>query len=67
MKLIGVCTDGAPVMLDVRSGIQTLMKEVAQFALFSQCLIHRYALAVKTLSPDLLDTFTQVVKIVSYI
>jgi len=54
-------------MLDIRSGIQTLMKEVAPFALFSHCIIHRYALEVKTLPPDLLDTFTQVVKIVNYI
>lgn len=51
-KLIGVCTDGAPAMLGIRSGFQTLMKEVAPFALFSHCIIHRYALAVKTLPPD---------------
>ncbi|XP_025202808.1 zinc finger BED domain-containing protein 5-like, partial [Melanaphis sacchari] len=66
-KLIGVCTDGAPAMLGIRSGFQTLMKEVAPFELFSHCIIHRYALAGRTLLPDLLDTFTQIVKIVNYI
>lgn len=65
--MIGACTDGAPAMLGVRSGFQTLMKEVVPFALFSHCIIHRYALAVKTLPLDLLDTFTRVVKIVNYI
>ncbi|XP_050058609.1 zinc finger BED domain-containing protein 5-like [Aphis gossypii] len=66
-KLIGVCTDGAPAMLGIRSGFQTLPKEVAPFALFSHCIIHRYVLAIKTLPPDLMDTFTRVVKIVNYI
>ncbi|XP_025420883.1 zinc finger BED domain-containing protein 5-like [Sipha flava] len=66
-KLIGVCTDGAPAMLGIHSGFQTLMKEVAPFALFTHCIIHRYALAMKTLPPDLMDTFTHVVKIVNYI
>lgn len=50
-------------MLSVHSGFQTLMKELAPFALFSHCIIHHYALSVKTLLPDLLETFTQVVKI----
>lgn len=31
-------------MLGVRSGFQTLMKEIALFVLFSHCIIHRYAL-----------------------
>lgn len=66
-KLIGVCTDGSPAMLGIRSGFQTLMEEVTPFALFSHCIIHRYALAMKTLPPDLMDTFTHVVKIVNYI
>ncbi|XP_060861224.1 protein FAM200A-like [Metopolophium dirhodum] len=54
-------------MLGIHSGFQTLMKEVASFALFNHCIIHRYALAMKTLPPDLMDTFTRVVKIVNYI
>jgi len=54
-------------MLGIRSGFQTLMKEVASFTLFSHSIIHRYALAMKTLRPDLMDTFIRVVKIVNYI
>lgn len=65
--MVGVCTDGAPAMLGVRSGFQTLMKEFAPNATYNQCIIHRYALAVKTLPPNLLDVLTQVVKIVNYI
>lgn len=66
-KLVGVCTDGAPAMLGVRSGFQTLMKEFAQFATYNHCIIHRYALAVKTLPPNLLEVLTQIVKIVNHI
>ncbi|XP_022163230.1 zinc finger BED domain-containing protein 5-like [Myzus persicae] len=54
-------------MLGIHSGFQTLMKEVAPFALFNHCIIHRYALAMKTLPSDLMDTFTHVVKIFNYI
>jgi len=64
-KLIGVCTDGAPAMLGIHSGFQTLMKEFASFALFNHCIIHRYALEMKTLSPDLMDTFTRIVKLLT--
>lgn len=66
-KLVGVCTDGAPSMMGVRSGFQALVKQVAPQVLSYHCLIHRYALAVKTLPPDLLSTLNDVVKIVNHI
>ncbi|XP_039750840.1 SCAN domain-containing protein 3-like [Pararge aegeria] len=66
-KLVGVCTDGAPSMMGVRSGFQALVKQVAPQILSYHCLIHRYALAVKTLPPDLLSTLNDVVKIVNHI
>jgi hypothetical protein len=39
-------------MLGIHFCFQTLMKEIAPFALFNDCIIHRYALAMKTLPPD---------------
>ncbi|XP_037299508.1 protein ZBED8 [Manduca sexta] len=67
LKLIGTCTDGAPSMMGIRSGFQALVKQVAPQVFGYHCLIHRYALAVKTLPPDLLNTLSDIVKIVNHI
>lgn len=66
-KLDRVCIDGAPSMTGIRSGFQALVKQVAPQVLSYHCLIHRYALAVKALPPDLLNTLSDVVKIVNYL
>ncbi|XP_074039984.1 zinc finger BED domain-containing protein 5-like [Leptinotarsa decemlineata] len=67
LKLIGTCTDWAPSMMGIRSGFQALVKQVAPQVFGYHCLIHRYALAVKTLPPDLLNTLSDIVKIVNHI
>lgn len=67
LKLVGTCTDGAPSMMGIRSGFQALVKQVAPQVFGYHCLIHRYALAVKTLPPDLLNTLSDIVKIVNHI
>ncbi|GBP07464.1 Zinc finger BED domain-containing protein 5 [Eumeta japonica] len=56
LKLVDICTDGTPSMMGIRSGFQALVKQVAPQVFGYHCLIHRYALAVKTLPPDLLNT-----------
>ncbi|XP_026475942.1 zinc finger BED domain-containing protein 5-like [Ctenocephalides felis] len=67
LKLVGICTDEALAMMGVRSGFQSLVKQVAPQVFNYHCLIHRYALAVKTLPPDLLNTLSDIVKIVNRI
>ena len=48
-KLCGVCTDGAPAMLGAKSGFQTKVKLKSPQVRGVHCMIHRYALACKTL------------------
>lgn len=52
-KLAGFCTDGAPAMLGSRSGLATLVKQKNSSILTTHCIIHRQALASKTLPKDL--------------
>ncbi len=58
----GVCTDGAPVMLGSKSGFQKRVKEVALNAKGVHCMLHRFALASKTLLDELCKIFEAVVK-----
>ena len=43
-----ICTDGAPAMMGVRSGFTALVKQKAPHVIM-HCVLHRYALAAKTL------------------
>jgi len=61
-KLVGFCTDGAPAMLGSRSGLATLVKEKNRKVLTTHCIIHRQALASKTLHEELLYTLKQAIK-----
>ncbi|GBP96328.1 Protein ZBED8 [Eumeta japonica] len=64
-KLVGVCT--TPSVIGIRLGFQAMVKQVAPQVLSYHRLIHRYALAVKTLPTDLLNTLNYIIKIVNYI
>ena len=66
-SLCGVCTDGAPAMLEAKSGFQTLVKNKAPNLVTTHCFIHREALASKTLRDNLKCAFDEVVKSVNYI
>ena len=66
-SLVGVITDGAPNMLNSRSGFQTLAKQRAPLAIRVHCFIHREALASKTLPDQLNIVFKVFVKIVNYV
>jgi len=66
-SLCGVCTDGAPAMLGVKSGFQTLVKNKAPNLVTTHCFIHREALASKTLPDGLKCAFEVVVKSVNFI
>lgn len=66
-KVGGVCTDGAPAMLGKKSGFQKKVKDLAPHAKGIHCMIHRYALASKTLPEPLLKVLDSVIKIVNYV
>uniref|UniRef100_UPI00358E95EF SCAN domain-containing protein 3-like n=1 Tax=Myxine glutinosa TaxID=7769 RepID=UPI00358E95EF len=66
-NVCGVCTDGAPAMLGSKSGFQTRVKELAPQAKGTHCMIHRYALASKTLPATLRGVLDSMIKIVNYV
>ncbi|XP_067929605.1 protein FAM200C-like [Watersipora subatra] len=66
-KLIGVCTDGAPAMLDCRAGFAQLVKEKNPLVLSTHCFIHRQALTAKTLPKGLQEHLSPVIKVVNFI
>ena len=48
-KLVGICTDGAPAMIGSRSRFITKVKKKNSLAVGTHYIIHREALAAKTL------------------
>ncbi|CAH0546966.1 unnamed protein product [Brassicogethes aeneus] len=64
-KLVGVCTDGAPSMLGSRSGFVTLLKNKNPNITGIHCVIHRQALAAKTLSNSFNEALNIAIKVVS--
>ncbi|XP_045133324.1 protein ZBED8-like [Portunus trituberculatus] len=65
-KLKGVCTDGGPNMLGSRSGFIILVKQKQPDLKGTHCMIHREALASKTVPKNLHDALT-IINIVNYV
>ncbi|XP_042224418.1 protein ZBED8-like, partial [Homarus americanus] len=66
-NVCGVCTDGAPAMLESKSGFQIRVKKLALQAKGIHCIINQYALANKTLPASLREVLNSVIKIVNYV
>uniref|UniRef100_UPI00358EFF60 zinc finger BED domain-containing protein 5-like n=1 Tax=Myxine glutinosa TaxID=7769 RepID=UPI00358EFF60 len=66
-NLCGVCTDGTPAMPGAKSGSQALVRSLSPGIIAVHCLIHRQALASKTLPSLLQEVLEQVIKIVNYV
>ena len=60
-----VCSDGALVMLGQKSGFCSLIKAGAPH--ITQCVLHRHALATKTLPPKLAEVLKIVVECLNYV
>ena len=66
-KVGAVYTDGAPSMLGSHSGFQVRVKQVAPGVITNHCMIHREALASKTLPASLKLDLEEVIKIVNFV
>ena len=66
-NVCGICTDGAPAMLGARSVLQTLVRSRSPHAVSMHCMLHRHALASKTLSQCLQDVLNTVVNMVNFV
>ena len=62
-----ICTDGAPAMIDVKSGFVTVIKNEWPHATSSHCSLHRYTLASKTLPLHLREVMDVAVKVINFI
>ncbi len=62
-----VCSDGAPVMLGRKSGFGALVKADAPHIIVTHCILHKHALATKTLPPTLAEVLKIVVECVNYV
>ena len=66
-NLAGCCTDGAPAMSGCHSGFQTLVKQLAFTSKGVYCMLHRQALACKTLPDSIQTVLKQMIQIVNFI
>lgn len=66
-ECISVCTDGAGAMLGKKKGLKARVLQVAPHLNFTHCIIHREALACKTLNAEFKHVLDTAVKIVNYI
>ena len=62
-----ICSDGAPAMLGRHSGFGALVKIDAPHIIVTHCVLHRHALATKTLPPKLAEVLQIVVECVNYV
>ncbi|KAL4096902.1 hypothetical protein QTP88_021777 [Uroleucon formosanum] len=63
----GICTEGVCLMSGCYNGLQALIKRKALFAVWTLCIIHREALASKSISPSLDEVLQSTIKIVNFI
>ncbi|XP_076817950.1 zinc finger BED domain-containing protein 5-like [Clavelina lepadiformis] len=61
-NVCGIYADGAPAILGARSGLQRLVRSCSPDAVSMHCMIHRQALASKTVSESLQDVLNTVIK-----
>ena len=67
-EMVGsICTDGAPAMMGVKSGFTSLVKKKAPHVISTHCVLHRYALASKTLPPTLKIVMDKIIQTVNFI
>ncbi|XP_040583539.2 protein FAM200C-like [Lepeophtheirus salmonis] len=62
-----VCSDGAPAMLGRHSGFGALVKSDAPHIIVTHCILHRHALATKTLPPKVAQVLKVVVEYVTFV
>ena len=60
------CTDGAPPMTGLKSGFIKWVKEKNSFVIGTHCILHRKALASRTLPHEMKDVLDLCIKIVNY-
>ncbi|GBP84666.1 Protein ZBED8 [Eumeta japonica] len=66
-KLGSICTDGTPAMLGNTSGFAALIKKECSHVIITHCVLHRHALASRTMPTFLKEVMSTCVKIINFI
>ncbi|XP_075167899.1 protein FAM200C-like [Haematobia irritans] len=66
-KIAGICTDGAPSMTGCKSGFIHYAKQKNNNIIFTHCVIHRQALAARTLPDELRSSLNCAIEVVNFI
>jgi len=66
-KCVGFCSGGASALTGRQSGVVAEVKEVAPDVTWTQCFIHREALATKGVPPKFKTVLEDSVKIINFI
>lgn len=66
-KCVDVCSDGAASMVGKVKGAVSRMKQVAENATSSHCVLHRHSLATRKMPDDLKRVLDGAVKIINYV
>ena len=68
LDMVGsLCTDGAPAMLGNKSGFASRVKKEVPHITVTHCMLHRHALAAKSLPEKLKKVLSIAVSVVNYI
>ena len=67
LNCVGICTDGAPSMLDRVKGFTTLARKKDENIIITHCSLHREALIAQTVGNGLRRVINEVILIVNYI
>ena len=66
-KLVHACTDGAPAILGARSGFVKLLKQKNPKVVTLHCIIHREALASRTMTQPLKEALEAAIGLVNFV
>jgi hypothetical protein len=64
---VGMCTDGCPTMLGNNGGLKARVHEIAPHVKFTHCMIHRQALAAKSMQAALKSVMDNAVSVINFI
>ena len=64
---VGVCTDGAHAMLGSQRGFVTRIKDKSPNAVGTHCVIHREALASRTLPAAMNEKLATTIRVVNFV
>jgi len=62
-----VCTDGAKAMVGATAGVIAKIKEKSKEIRSSHCILHRHAMAMKTMPFSLKNVMDDAIKIINFI